>query len=194
MPHGTGEDSDELLFQNFVSRLGQICDSRPRGNTVTAFVVLQRPDKVEYVFGSNRRTCVELETTRGYIGAILTSLRQSSDCEDDDQRAEYLSKLLREVLNFNRERIRSYLNGLTDALEACIASCETGSSLNGESKFCPLFNIPFLMSTRFKLYLNRKSLLKFWNWFGVPIRLTTTTMNVSFTNHPNSRSQSPRLT
>jgi hypothetical protein len=85
MPHGTGEDSDELLFQNFVSRLGQICDSRPGGSTVTAFVVLQHPDKVEYVFGSNRRTHVELETTRGYINAILISLRQSSDCEDDER-------------------------------------------------------------------------------------------------------------
>ncbi|KAE9362767.1 hypothetical protein N431DRAFT_357886, partial [Stipitochalara longipes BDJ] len=134
MPHGTGEDSDELLFHNFVSRLGQICDSRPRGSTVTAFVVLQHPDKVEYVFGSNRRTHVELETTRGYISAILTSLRESLECEDDNQRVEYLSKLLRDVLIFNRERIRSYLNSLTEALEACIANCETGNSLNVASQ------------------------------------------------------------
>jgi hypothetical protein len=132
MPHGTGEDSDEPLFQNFVSRLGQICDSRPGGSTVTAFVVLQHPDKVEYVFGSNRRDYVELETTRAYIRAILIRLRESLDCEDDDQHEKYLSKVLRDVLTFNRERIRCYLNGLTDALEACIAICETEGSSKGE--------------------------------------------------------------
>ena len=161
MPHGTGEDSDELLFQNFVSRLGQICDSRPGGSTVTAFAVLQHPDKVEYVFGSNRRKYVDLEATRTYICTILTDLRESSDCEDDDEREKYLSNLLRDVLMFNRERIRCYLNGLTDALEACIAICETESSLKGEFKTCPLFNSLFLTSTRFKLYLDRKALSKY---------------------------------
>jgi hypothetical protein len=161
MPHGTEEESDELLFQNFVSRLGQICDSRPRGSTVTAFVVLQHPDKVEYVFGSNRRKYVDLETTRTYICTILINLRESSNCEDDDQCEKYLSNLLREVLMFNRERIRCYLNDLTNALEACIAICETESSLKGEFKIYPLYNSPFLMSTRFKLYLDRKALSKY---------------------------------
>ena len=185
MAHGTGEDSDELLFQNFACRLGQICDSRPHGSTVTAFVVLQHPDKVEYVFGSNRRTQVELETTRGYINGILISLRQSSDCENDEKRTNYLSKLLRDVLMFNCERIRCYLKSLTDALVACIANCETASSVNGEFETSPLFNTLFLMSNRFKLYLNTKSLFKFWKRFGMPIRVrTTTTANVSFTNPP----------
>lgn len=194
MPHDTGEGSDDLLFQNFVSRLGQICDSRRGGYTVTAFVVLQHPDKVEYVFGSNRRNRVELETTRAYIRAILISLRESSDCEDDDKREEYLSSLLRDVLMFNCQRIRWYLNGLTDALEACISICETGSSSNSEFETCPLFNPPFLTSTRFKLYLDRKALSKCWNWFDMPIRVTSTTTNVSFTSPPSSQSQLPRLT
>ncbi len=140
LPHGAGEDSDEHLFRNFVSRLGQICDSRPGGSTVTAFVVLEHPDKMEYVFGSNRRTKVELETTRAYIHTILASLRDSEHCEDDDQREEYLSNLLRDVLIFNRERIKRYLNGLTAALEACIAICGTESSLTGQFETCLLFN------------------------------------------------------
>jgi hypothetical protein len=132
LPHTAGEDSDEKLFHNFVSRLGQICDSRPGGSTVTAFVVLQHPDKVEYVFGSNRRKTVELETTRAYIRAILTSLKESSSCEDDDQREEHLSNLLRDVLVFNRERIHRYLSGLTAALEKCLAICGQESSPTGE--------------------------------------------------------------
>ena len=143
LPHSAGEDSDEQLFRNFVSRLGQICDSRPGGSTVTAFVVLQHPDKLEYVFGSNRRKNVELETTRAYIHAVLSSLRESSHCEDDDQREEYLSNLLRDVLMFNRERVQRYLKGLTAALEACITISVTESSSSGEFKICLLFHSLF---------------------------------------------------
>jgi hypothetical protein len=139
LPHGTGEDSDEHLFRNFVSRLGQICDSRPGGSTVTAFAVLQHSDQVEYVFGSNRRKHVELETTRAYIRAVLTSLRESSNYEDDDQREKYLSNLLRDVLTFNRERVQRYLTGLTAALQACITICVRESSSTGEFKTCLLF-------------------------------------------------------
>lgn len=134
LPNSAGEGSDEHLFQNFVSRLGQICDSRPRGSTVTAFAVLQHPDKVEYIFGSNRRQPVELETTRAYIRAVISCLRESSHCEDDDQREKYLSNLLRDVLTFNRERIQRYLKGLTIDLEACIAICGTESSLISASR------------------------------------------------------------
>ena len=82
---------------------------------------------------------MELETTRAYIRAILTSLRESAYCEDDDQREEYLSNFLRDVLMFNRDRIRRYLNGLTTALEACIAIREAESSSTGEFETCHLF-------------------------------------------------------
>jgi hypothetical protein len=140
LPHSTGEDSDEDLFHNFVSRLGQICDSRPGGSTVTAFTVLQHPDKVEYVFGSNGRKHVELESTRAYIHAVLTSLRKSSNCEDDDEREEYLGDLLRDVLMFNRERVKRYLNGLKAALELCIAICGEESSSTSEFEICLLFH------------------------------------------------------
>ena len=132
LPHGEGETSDEQSFHNFVSRLGQICDTRPGGYTVTAFVVLQHPDKVEYVFGSNRRKSVELETTKAYIRHILTTLRKSSDCEDDDRRDVCVSDLLRDVLTFNRERIQVYLKGLTGDFEACLAVYGTEISSTGK--------------------------------------------------------------
>jgi hypothetical protein len=83
---------------------------------------------------------VELETTRAYIGAIITSLKESSHCDDDDQREEYLSNVLRDVLIFNRQRIQRYLNGLTDALESCTEICGRESSSAGEFETCPLFD------------------------------------------------------
>jgi len=143
LAHSTGENSDEQLFHSFVSRLGQICDSRPGGSTITAFVVLKHSDHVEYLFGSNRRKTVELETTKAYIHAILTSLRDSSSYEDDDQRDKYLSNLLRDILVFNRIRIQRYLNGLTAALNECITICGTESSPAGEFECYVLFNLIF---------------------------------------------------
>ncbi|KAK0610566.1 hypothetical protein B0T17DRAFT_118323 [Bombardia bombarda] len=130
LPHGGHQESDEQLFHNFVSRLGQICDSRKGigGSTVTAFAVLQHPSNSEFVFASNRRKTVELETVRAYIHSILISLREASNCEDDDEREEYLANLLRDVLIFCRERVKCYLKGLMDALKSCIAICERQGS------------------------------------------------------------------
>ncbi|KAL8377076.1 hypothetical protein RB595_007966 [Gaeumannomyces hyphopodioides] len=86
--HGSELDTPEQLFHNFVSRLGQICDSRPGGFTVTAFAVAQRPDsKVEYIFGSNTRSPIEGGCVKGYISSILESLRDAS--ESVDQRGEF---------------------------------------------------------------------------------------------------------
>ncbi len=185
LPHSAGENVEDL-FHNFVSRLGQICDSRPGGSTVTAFAVLQHPDKVEYVFGSNGRKTVELETTRAYIRAILTSLKESSSCEDDDQREEYLSNLLRDVLVFNRERIQRYLNGLATALESCIAICGKESSSAGEFETSLLFNL-LSNTNRLKLCLGRKSLSKCWSWLILPTIVIMTTTIVSFNDPPNSQ-------
>ncbi|KAL8296114.1 hypothetical protein RB601_003646 [Gaeumannomyces tritici] len=125
--HGSELDTPEQLFHNFVSRLGQICDSRPGGFTVTAFAVAQRPDsKVEYVFGSNTRSPIEGGCVKGYISSILESLRDAS--ESVDQRGEFVSGLLREVLTFNRDRVKCYLNGLTNALKTCLDVCEKEGS------------------------------------------------------------------
>lgn len=123
LTRGTEQEPEEM-FRNFVSKLGQICDARPKGFTVTAFVVLQFPDKVQYVFGSNQRPTVELEIVKGYICSILSSLRDMSMGEDDEERETFLAPLLRDILMFNRERIKSYINQLVRALETCIGICE----------------------------------------------------------------------
>lgn len=122
----TSDLDSEELFRNFVSKLAQICDWRPKGFTVTAFVVLQYPDRIQYVFGSNQRKPAELEAVQGYITSILRWLREKSS-EDDNERETALAQLLRDILIFNRERIRVYLKGLIAALESCIAICQNGA-------------------------------------------------------------------
>lgn len=39
--------STEELFKDFVNKLCQICDSKPRGSAVTAISVLQYPDRIQ---------------------------------------------------------------------------------------------------------------------------------------------------
>lgn len=39
--------SPDELFKDFVNKLCQICDNKPRGSTVTAISVLQYPDRVQ---------------------------------------------------------------------------------------------------------------------------------------------------
>ncbi len=137
LPHDL-EQPQEQLFLNFLCRLGQICDSRPGGHTVTAFTVLQRTDKVEYVFASNKRTLPELESVKGYVGSILKSLRYISECDDDDQLQEFLSSLLRDILAFNRDRVKRYLIGMKAALGTCIEICGKEGSLQGTTKSTPI--------------------------------------------------------
>jgi len=133
MQHGSGLSTPEQLFNNFVSRLAQICDSRPGGFTVTASVVLQRNDaKVEYVLGSNRRSPGDLGTLKGYVTSILESLQSVATCESGDREEELLSSLLREILRFNRDRVKNYLKRLTESLEICLNLCEKEDSSQGE--------------------------------------------------------------
>ncbi|KAH8880810.1 hypothetical protein GQ53DRAFT_889572, partial [Thozetella sp. PMI_491] len=110
-------------FHHFVSRLGQICDARPGGHTVTAFTVIQRVDKIQYVFGSNRRKHAELESVKGFVGSILKTLHGAFMCENDEESEEMTDNLLRDVLLFNRDRVKRYLKGLNEALVACIDLC-----------------------------------------------------------------------
>jgi hypothetical protein len=125
--HGT-ELEPEDLFKGFVSKLGQICDSRPAGLTVTAFTVLQLPDKVQFVFGSNQRRPAELEIVKGYISFMLSSLKNVSTGEDDEQRGVLIARLLREILSFNLLRIKRYRNGLVEALKECVKLCGNGGT------------------------------------------------------------------
>jgi hypothetical protein len=136
LQYGSGLFTSEQLFANFVSRLGQICDARPGGFTVTASVVLQHNAKIEYVFGSNRRSPGELGTLKGYITSILESLRSATTCESEDQEEKHLGNLLREILRFNRERVANYLKHLNKDLEICLDLCRKENSSSGESGTC----------------------------------------------------------
>jgi hypothetical protein len=114
----------EEIFHAFMDKLGQVCDSRPGGFTFTAFTVLQLPEGPQYVFASNRRGPVELETTKAYTYALLKSVGEMADAGDDDQDKIFESTILRDILAFCRDRVRCYLNSFADALNTCIERCD----------------------------------------------------------------------
>jgi hypothetical protein len=126
-------DDEERVFHHFVSRLGQICDSRKGGFTVTSFAVLQQPDKIEYVFASNRRSKTELETVAGYISSILSML-SSCTIQSPERNQEYKKTLLREILKFNFDRVKQYAKGIKLALQGCIEWCKKIASTEGKSR------------------------------------------------------------
>lgn len=125
----------EEIFHSFVCKLGQLCDSRPRGRTVTSFSILQKPEGIEYVFASNKRSVIELETTRAYVAAILKCLGEAQ-LEDDEKQAELHTRLLEDILLFNLPRIKRYLSCLVRELDSCINICTSEETPDGMS---PLF-------------------------------------------------------
>ncbi|KAK3934142.1 hypothetical protein QBC46DRAFT_359230 [Diplogelasinospora grovesii] len=137
-PRSLESETDEV-FHNFVCKLGQICDWRPGGDTVTSFAVQQHPDKVEYVFGCNYRRPIPLRTVHGFITSILETLRDVREIENEEQQDVFESSLLRDILEHSRSRVKCYLNGLAASTEACIDLCKaenTKQAHEHRERFC----------------------------------------------------------
>jgi hypothetical protein len=108
--------SHERSFHCFVNKLGQLCDSERGGNTVTAFVVLQFPDHIQYRFTSNQRKDEDLDHARTFITHILETL-----CLMD--RDDMPSHILQKALSFTRPRVAGYVKQLKIHAVTCISAC-----------------------------------------------------------------------
>ena len=119
--HSDSHLSPEQGFQTFLNKIAQVCDSRPRGSTVTAFAVFRGPGgRAVYLFGSNCRTRTELIDTRRFIKSLLEfvgvnpkGLRHSA----------LVRQALRDILSFNTQRVGTYLKAITKYLDICILDC-----------------------------------------------------------------------
>ncbi|KAK4187669.1 hypothetical protein QBC35DRAFT_463654 [Podospora australis] len=128
------EKSPKGIFECFVNKLSQICDSihGSTGATVTSFAVLQT-GSIEYRFASNRRDDHSLADTARYVTRILDTLGQASDHDitlaNRREDARLFSTVIREILAFNRPRLTHYIaSELVPNLEFCINVCaELGS-------------------------------------------------------------------
>lgn len=124
-----GSKCPENTFHCFVNKISQLCDSRPGGDTVTAFAVLDFPDCIQYRFGSNRRAVDELCQARHFIAWVLGTLRDARK----HQPQKLQSLLLRESLTFNKTRVKVYLNSLRKHSITCARECRADPSSECES-------------------------------------------------------------
>lgn len=119
-PH-QGEEQD---FKTFVNKLAQICDSEPKGATVSAIFVLQKYDGVKYLFASNRRSQSQLEQMKENLLSILELLKMNILSKKQQSTEELSSQLLRCVVSVNHCRIKSYLSALADNIAKCMGACD----------------------------------------------------------------------
>jgi hypothetical protein len=120
--------SCERAFHSFVNKLGQICDRECGGKTVTAFVVLEYPDHIQYRFASNQQETNDLVGAGMFVTWILRTLGEATD----DQLREKTSPILRAVLSFTRPRVGAYIKSLKDNVAACIKTCTIEDTEEGE--------------------------------------------------------------
>jgi hypothetical protein len=86
---------------------------------VTAFVVLQFPDHIEYRFTSNQR-----ETRDFILGQkFITNILQTLGSAKKDELSDMTSHILRASLSFTRPRLEAYVDNLKKQAVPCIRAC-----------------------------------------------------------------------
>jgi hypothetical protein len=125
----------EEMFHTFVNKLAQICDSEPKGNTISAIAVIWRDGRICYLLASNRRNTVSLENARAGLTAVLDILKSNLEASTSESDDVMEGRLMREVLRWNSVRVQSYLRSLSKALQACMERCD--SHPDGNEYGCP---------------------------------------------------------
>lgn len=127
----------DQLFHNFMNKLAQICDARPRGSTVTAVVALSYPDGVQYRFASNQRTQEELEHMKLYVTEVLHNLRDWTDDGTEESERLVNRRVLRRVIAFTRPRLEGYVKAVATFSAQCLET--QGLALKVRQKLLRLF-------------------------------------------------------
>ncbi|KAK3997845.1 hypothetical protein QBC44DRAFT_46197 [Cladorrhinum sp. PSN332] len=139
----TSWSDDKNIFRRFVNRLAHVCDSRPRGDTVTAVAILV-PGSIEYRLTSNQRSSGAYAEVKQYLSEqVLGLLRDASD-EALNNRARISalsSAILLNVLRFTRRRVKCYVSLLVTHIGFCIEWCESDGSAEAILASTALFSI-----------------------------------------------------
>jgi hypothetical protein len=119
--------SHEEKFHTFVNKLAQICDFEPKGDTITAIAVIMHDGKVTYLLVSNRRGPGALKNARKGLGEVLDILKANLEAPSREPDEVVAQKLMNTILWWNKNRVRSYLTGLSKELEACMKRCDVNT-------------------------------------------------------------------
>lgn len=114
-------DNVEQIFKCFANRLAQMCDNE-RGNngaSVSGIAVLEEPEGVHYVIGSNNRRTSALQEVELFVKQLLSIVAKSTKLPADG-----VSPIRREalwhVLEFDKNRVKYYLAHTVKHLGDCI--------------------------------------------------------------------------
>ncbi|KAK3983869.1 hypothetical protein QBC44DRAFT_386193 [Cladorrhinum sp. PSN332] len=116
--------SPEEMFHTLVNKLAQVCDTHPKGDTVTALAVIQHNGRICYVLASNRRGTGALNKARTGLAAVLNILK--CNLEDGTRKPDEATeeKLMRKILELHTVRVRAYLTSFSKELQECIKRCD----------------------------------------------------------------------
>ncbi|KAK1676422.1 hypothetical protein BDP55DRAFT_631065 [Colletotrichum godetiae] len=120
--------SSRTTLEFFVNKLAQVGDNRPFGDTITALAIIQKPDKMQYIFASNQRNSEDAGSVVRIIQQLLDrmGLQTRVDVRDDDK-SPLFRELLRSILLFHTQRITLYKSRLQKRLDQCIEDLKTKS-------------------------------------------------------------------
>ncbi|GKT78881.1 hypothetical protein ColTof4_11304 [Colletotrichum tofieldiae] len=113
-------DRNPTLFQAFLCKLAQICDSEKGPNTITALVALKAANGPGYLFASNNRKTPELDDTKGFLSSLLHFVAKNPNglAERPMKR-----QVLWRILEFNFPRVKWYLKQIAISVGECIGEC-----------------------------------------------------------------------
>lgn len=112
------------MFFTLMNKLAQICDFRPKGDTVTAIAVIRQNGRICYVLASNRRETGALNKARAGLTDVLNILKSNLERETKVSDKELQEELFRKILEWNTVRIRSYLTLLSKEVHVCLTRCD----------------------------------------------------------------------
>ncbi|SPO07377.1 uncharacterized protein DNG_10071 [Cephalotrichum gorgonifer] len=134
-PQETGQDAKQT-FHDFVNRVALVCQTEYGGDSVSASAVLQRPDKVIFVFSCNDRDEDQMEHVARSLEDILKMVPERSKTKHVDIPA-LRKRILRSILTLTRVRVGAYLRKLKEYLEGgedgegCISRCQRDHTPGG---------------------------------------------------------------
>jgi hypothetical protein len=121
-----GSQGAEREFHYFVNKLAMVCDSKKHGETVTSFVILQKPDQVVYMFASNSRTDAELAATKNFIEGLIGKVGRATLSSAAEKKASQKA-VLQDIILFNEPRLTYYVQSFAAAAERCIGAYDRDS-------------------------------------------------------------------
>ncbi|EXF75638.1 hypothetical protein CFIO01_04571 [Colletotrichum fioriniae PJ7] len=118
---GVPDGSFRTILEFFINKVAQVYDNRPFGSTITSLAIIQRPDKVQYIFASNQRSSEDAQSAATTIQTLLDKMGSQNGVDvGDDDRSPFFRELLRDILLFHKQRVTLYKSRLNQRLNQCI--------------------------------------------------------------------------